>query len=685
MSAFYVTTPIYYVNDRPHIGTAYSTIAADVLARFHRMRGEPTRFLTGVDEHGIKLERRAKDLGQSPQAYVDSMVPPFQDAWKLLSCDYDDFIRTTEPRHKQRAQALWRMCRERGDIYEADYEGLYCVGCEAYYTDKDLVDGKLCPIHKTPVEVLHERTYFFRLSAYQDKLLAFYEQHPDFVKTEGRYNEVKSFVREGLRDLSLSRSTFKWGIEVPDNPEHVIYVWFDALTNYISALGGPKQSDDAPESSALFDTFWPTISGGVADQAKVVHIVGKDILRFHAVYWPAFLMSAGLAPPTQVWAHGWLTVDGQKMSKSLGNFIHPAPIVEAVGADVLRYYLMRDIAFGQDGDFNHGSLFARYHGELGNGLGNLLNRILASIVRKTLEGKVPTIERSELLPIDRALLDTAQTSAGNAARQLQLVHPNRALEAIWELVSAANKYVDQTEPWKLVKNRDDARLAQVVYTSLEALRFLGLMLWPFMPSKASELLHQLGFDALRPEPGVDLWPDDWGKLPGGIETRPGKPLFPRFEKEQEAALLEKLVPKPAAPLAGAVPASAPSKPKSAASEQAPGARDLAEKATTTIDVFGQIDLRVGEVKLAERVPKSDKLLRLEVDLGPLGMRQILAGIGKHYAPETLVGKRIAVLANLPPRKMMGLMSQGMVLAAGDGDALSVMSPDQDVPLGSTIA
>ncbi|MDB4972329.1 MAG: methionyl-tRNA synthetase [Myxococcaceae bacterium] len=678
MSAFYVTTPIYYVNDRPHIGTAYSTIAADVLARYHRMRGQPTRFLTGVDEHGIKLERRAKELGQSPQAYVDSMVPPFKDAWKLLSCEYDDFIRTTEPRHKERVQALWRMCRERGDIYDADYQGLYCVGCEAYYTEKELLEGRLCPIHKTQVEVLNERTYFFRLSAYQDKLLAFFEQHPTFVQPESRYNEVKSFVREGLRDVSLSRSTFKWGIEVPDAPDHVIYVWFDALTNYISSLGGPKLADEAPDPDGLFETFWPPHS-------QTVHIVGKDILRFHAVYWPAFLMSAGLPPPTQVWAHGWLTVDGQKMSKSLGNFIHPAPIVEAVGADVLRYYLMRDIAFGQDGDFSHQSLFARYHGELGNGLGNLLNRILASIVRKTLEGKVPVIDRDQLLPIDRALLDVAQATARSAARQLDEVRPNRALEAIWELVSAANKYVDQTEPWKLVKQGNSARLGQVVYTSLEALRYLGLMLWPFMPSKASELLTQLGFDALAPEQRVDLWPDDWGKLPGGIETRPGKPLFPRFEKEQEAALLEKLIPKvapaaapvssdAAAPAAAIAPAGKPSAP-----------RDLGEKAATHIDVFGQIDLRVGEVKLAERVPKSDKLLRLEVDLGALGTRQILAGIGKHYAPEALVGKRIAVLANLPPRKMMGLMSQGMVLAAGDGDVLSVLSPQNDVPLGSTIA
>ncbi|HEX6239635.1 MAG TPA: methionine--tRNA ligase, partial [Polyangiales bacterium] len=474
---FYVTTPIYYVNDRPHIGTAYSTVVADVIARYQRLRGVPTRFLTGLDEHGQKLERRAQELGQGTQAFVDSMVPPFKQAWQQLGCAYDDFIRTTEPRHKQRAQLLWQRCEQAGDIFLDDYEGLYCVGCEAYYTEKDLLEGRVCPIHKKPVEALKEKTYFFRLSAYTDKLLEFYEKNPKFVQPEGRFNEVKSFVREGLKDLSLSRSTFKWGIPVPNSPEHVIYVWFDALTNYISSLEGPPA---AGESAPLFDQFWPP-------SARAVHIVGKDILRFHAVYWPAFLMSAGLAPPTQVWAHGWLTVDGQKMSKSLGNFIAPGPLVEAVGPDVLRYYLMREVAFGQDGDFSHASLFARYHGELGNGLGNLLNRVLASIVKNNFSGKVPVVQRDQLNELDRALLDKARDSALAAAQQLEAIQPSRALEAIWELVSAANKYVDQAEPWRLAKQVDQGRLGQVVYTVLETLRYLGVMLWPFMPGKCDEL------------------------------------------------------------------------------------------------------------------------------------------------------------------------------------------------------
>jgi methionyl-tRNA synthetase len=673
MAAFYVTTPIYYVNDRPHIGTAYSTIVADVLARYHRLRGEPTRFLTGLDEHGLKLERRARELGMAPQAFVDSMVPPFKDAWKLLECQYDDFIRTTETRHKERAQALWQRCVESGDIYEADYEGLYCVGCEAYYTEKDLLEGRICPQHKRPVEALSERTYFFRLSAYTEKLLAYFEANPKFVQPEGRFNEVKSFVREGLKDISISRGSFSWGIPVPGNSKHVMYVWFDALINYLSALGGPV----APgESAPLFEQFW-------TPNAEVVHIVGKDILRFHAVYWPAFLMSAGLEPPTRVWAHGWLTVNGQKMSKSLGNFIPPAPIVEAVGADVLRYYLMRDVAFGQDGDFSHASLFARYHGELGNGLGNLLNRMVASIVKTGCAGKVPSIDPATLTELDKQLMQKAEACAEQTAAHLAAVQPSRALDTIFELVAAANKYVDQTEPWKLLKDPNTTRLDQVVYTVLEALRYLGVMLWPFMPDKCDQLLRQLGLTALSPAVGSDLWPVRWGGLPPGLTTQPDKPLFPRFEKDEERALIDKLAPK--VPVEQTPDAPKPEAPKSEAGKPAAVARDLSDKAAVTIDDFTKLDLRVGEVKSAERVPKSDKLLRLQVDLGPLGVRQILAGIGKHYAPEALVGKRIAVLANLPPRKMMGLESQGMVLAAGDGDVLSVMSPLVDIPLGSTIA
>ncbi|HEY2735367.1 MAG TPA: methionine--tRNA ligase, partial [Polyangiales bacterium] len=362
MKPFYVTTPIYYPNDRPHIGTSYSTIVADVLARYHKLRGQETRFLTGLDEHGAKIQRAAEAKSMQPQPFVDQMHQPFRDAWSLLECEYDDFIRTTEPRHKQRVAELWKKIAARGDIYLGDYEDWYCVHCETYYTEKDLLPGNLCPVHKKPVERIKEASYFFRLSQYTQPLLDFYEAHPDFVKPIGRFNEVKSFVREGLRDLSVSRTSFRWGIPVPNDPEHVMYVWFDALTNYMSALGGPAAPGEAP----LFDRFWPP-------SGDVIHIVGKDILRFHAVFWPAFLMSAGLPPPSRVLAHGWLTVNGEKMSKTLGNFLAPEPLVDVFGVDALRYYLMRDVAFGQDGDFSHENLLARLNGELANGLGNLLN------------------------------------------------------------------------------------------------------------------------------------------------------------------------------------------------------------------------------------------------------------------------------------------------------------------------
>lgn len=660
MAAFYVTTPIYYVNDRPHIGTAYSTIAADVLARYHRMRGQPTRFLTGLDEHGLKLERRATEKNMKPQAFVDSMAPPFREAWTQLRCEFDDFIRTTEPRHKERAQAMWKRCVDAGDIYQDEYEGLYCVGCEAYYTEKDLLEGNLCPQHKKPVETLKERSYFFKLSAYTDRLLKFYEENPNFVRPQARLNEVKSFVSEGLRDISISRSSFSWGVAVPDDPEHVMYVWFDALTNYISSLSGPPADGENPE---LFNTFWP-------GDATAVHLVGKDILRFHAVYWPAFLMSAGLEPPSQVWAHGWLTVDGAKMSKSTGNFIPPGPLVDAVGADVLRYYLMRDVAFGQDGDFSHTNLFERYQGDLGNGLGNLLHRIIA-IAKRNLDGAVPPCGAAESLQdLDRELIGQAQRSAKVASEQMDAINPNRALDAVWELVAAANKYVDQTEPWNLAKTGDTQRLGEVAYTVMESLRWLGLMLWPFMPDKCDALRTQLGLTPLDAQVGNDEWPSEWGGLTSGTALQPGDPLFPRFDPKDEAALIEKLIPKA---------------PEAAADVPPPPSDQPAVKEDIVFDDFMKLDLRIGLIKSAEKVPKSSKLLKLMVDVGSLGERQILAGIGKNYKPEDLLGKQVVIVANLPPRKMMGLESQGMVLAAGDGKNLAVLNPTQAMPPGSPVS
>ncbi|MDH3729170.1 MAG: methionine--tRNA ligase [Myxococcales bacterium] len=526
---YYVTTPIYYVNDRPHIGHAYSTVAADVVSRYQRLRGNPTYFLTGLDEHGLKIERRAKEEQLAPQDFVDRMAAPFRSTWEELDCAHDGFIRTTSAEHRQSVQALWQMMEDKGDIYLDDYEDWYCVGCESFKTVKELLEGNLCQIHQTPVERIKERSYFFRLSNYTEPLLDFYQAHPDFVQPDARFNEVKSFVKEGLRDLSISRTSFRWGVPVPNDPEHVVYVWLDALTNYISALGGPAPDGVAP----LYDEFWTSAR-------TITHIVGKDILRFHAVYWPAFLLSAGVRVPSQIWAHGWLTVNGEKMSKSLGNFLPPGPLVEAFGADVLRYYFMREVGFGQDGDFSHRNLLARYNGELANGLGNLMNRIVASIVKKNLDGRVPNVGLDALEDADRRLVDKAKAASQEAAQHLEALAFHRALDTTWELVSAANKYVDTTEPWKLAKQGEQQRLEQVCYTVLETLRWLSIMLFPVMPNKCNELRAQIGMPPLLPTESVDLWPSAWGGLAPGIETRAATPLFPRFDDSQERSILDRL-------------------------------------------------------------------------------------------------------------------------------------------------
>ncbi|MCA9531599.1 MAG: methionine--tRNA ligase [Myxococcales bacterium] len=674
MQPFYVTTPIYYVNDKPHIGHAYSTVAADVWSRYARVRGRPTYFLTGLDEHGLKIERRATELGMAPQAFVDQMAEPFESAWRQARCEHDDFIRTTEPRHKERAQRLWRRLEDAGDIYLGHYEDWYCVGCESFKTEKELLPGNLCPQHKRPVERIQEESYFFRLSRFTEPLLAFYEANPRFVQPVARFNEVKAFVREGLRDLSVSRTSFRWGVPVPGNDAHVMYVWLDALTNYISALGGPAPAGEAP----LYDRFW-------GDDAEIVHIVGKDILRFHAVYWPAFLLSARLRVPTRVWAHGWLTVNGEKMSKGLGNFLPPGPLIEAFGADVLRYYFMREVAFGQDGDFSHQNLLSRYHGELGNGLGNLLNRLVSSIVAKHLGGVVPRIDLDALLPLDRALIDEAQRAAAAAAGHIEDGAFHRALDAIWELVGAANRYVDTTAPWKLAKAGETTRLQQVSYVVLESLRWLSLTLWPILPDKCDALRAQLGVGPVRCAPDEDLWPSTFGALSAGTKVAPGAPLFPRFTPEQEAELLARLVPtddrKPP-------PAAPPSKPAAPAATAAatPAAPAAPIAPAIAFDDFAKVDLRVGHVRTAEKVPKSAKLFRLMIDLGEGAPRQVLAGLAAHYAAADLVGKRVVVVANLAPRTMMGLESRGMVLAATDAaGALRVVEAGDTLPPGARLS
>ena len=669
MRPFYVTTPIYYVNDVPHIGHAYSTVAADVLARYARLRGRPTRFLTGTDEHGQKIEEKATSLGEQPQAFVDRMSPPFKEAFEQLDCTFDDYIRTTEPRHEQQVQKLWNMLVERGDIYLGEYEGWYSVADEAFITEHEL--SQLDEVTRSKVQRVKEASYFFKLSAYADKLLAFYEANPTFVQPEGRFNEVKSFVKEGLRDLSISRTTFTWGVPVPGDDAHVMYVWLDALTNYISALGGPAEPGEAP----LFDEFW-------RGDAQSIHLVGKDILRFHAIYWPAFLLAAGVEPPGQVWAHGWLTINGEKMSKRSGNFIPPGPLAEAFGVDVLRYYLMRGVAFGQDGDFAHKNVLARYNGELGNGLGNLLNRIVVSIVKRNLGGVVPEPAGPETEE-DAALRAKAAEVAAASAAHLDAIAPHRALDSIWELVAAANRYVDQTAPWALAKNGDTERLSRVAYTVMETLEQISVMIAPFMPTKSAELRAQLGLGPIEPEQGDDRWPASWGRLAAGTTTAPGKALFPRIDDKAGKALLAKLGVED-----DAAKKDAPKKSKKAKQKKDGAASHSVEEdgAFASFDDFMKVELRVGLVLEAEAVPKSDKLLKLSIDLGEDAPRQVLAGIRKHYDAESMVGKRVVVVANLKPRKIMGLESQGMVLAASDDEhGLSVLGLEKDIAPGTRVS
>src|SRR3984957_16235746 len=533
MARFYVTTPIYYVNDVPHLGTAYTTIVADALRRFHRLRGDDARMLTGTDEHGLKIEREAQARGVTPAAFVKDMSDRFEAAWPRLEVQTDDFIRTTQPRHETLVQGLWQTIEKKGDLYLGEYEGWYCVGCEELKTEKELLPGNICPLHPTLIiERVKEETYFFRLSKYAEPLLAYYEAHPGFIQPETRRNEVLSFVRGGLKDLSVSRTSFTWGVPVPGNPKHVMYVWFDALANYWSAL------QDTDEHKA----FW--------NDQSVVHLVGKDILRFHAVYWPAILLSAGIALPRTIYAHGFLTFNGQKMSKTLRNAVDPLGIAEAFGglggsdqggAGVLRSQLLRAIAFGQDGDFDLSAMIEPYNADLGKTLGNLPARTLGLCIKMT-DSKVPALGATTTL--DAELLDEAKRAAKRAGEEWEAIAPHRALEATWALSSAANTYVDRAAPWAEAKKEGgQARVATILATLLEVLRVLSVMIWPVLPKKSGEMRAQLGLARVD---ATTRWPEGTEARAGGEALAPGSPLFPTVDDAGARALLEKLTPRPTA-------------------------------------------------------------------------------------------------------------------------------------------
>jgi methionyl-tRNA synthetase len=654
MARFYVTTPIYYVNDVPHLGTAYTTVAADALRRYHLLRGDDTRMLTGTDEHGLKIEREAQAHGVAPAAFVKDMSDRFEATWPKLEVLPDDFIRTTQERHEKLVQELWTTIEKKGDLYLGSYEDWYCVGCEEFKTEKDLIQpGNCCPLHLKPVERLEEETYFFRLSKYEKPLLDYYAEHPRFVLPDTRRNEVISFVQGGLKDLSVSRTSFTWGVPVPGNPKHVMYVWFDALANYWSAVQTPPE----------LRRFWGSDS--------VVHLVGKDIVRFHAVYWPAFLMSAGLPLPKTVYAHGFLTFNGQKMSKSLRNAVDPVGIArgfgglcggDAAGADVLRYQLLRAIAFGQDGDFDLAAMVERYNADLGKNLGNLLARTLGLCAKMT-AGKVPDA------PVDTELLTSIQGEWHAALEYWNGLAPHRALEATWSLASLANQYVDRAAPWAEDKKGNHERVKVILSTLLSILECLSRLVWPVLPKKSDEMRAQLGLGPLSPTQGKDWLAPHLAPLPAGQPLAPGSPLFPTLDADRTAALLEKLSPRVEDP---ATPTATPTATSTVT-------------ATVTYDQFSAVDLRVGIVLTCERVPKKDKLLRLTVDIAEPSPRTIVAGLALSFQPEDLVGKRVVVVANLAPRDFgKGLVSHGMLLATGPSEKLTLATTLGDVEAGAKL-
>src|SRR5580658_1957972 len=670
---FYITTPIYYVNAHPHIGHAYTTIACDTIARRHRMLGDDTWFLTGTDEHGQKIERAAQAAGKSPQQFTDEISAEFRALWDHMGLTYDDFIRTTSERHKQGVQALWRKIRDNGYIYNGTYTGQYCVFDELYV---DAEPGAPCPDCGRPTETVHEENYYFKLSAFQDQLIRLYTEHPDFIRPETRRNEVLSFVRGGLRDLSISRSTFSWGIPVPDDPRHVVYVWLDALANYITALGygaGPNATD-----TSKFDQYWP------AD----VHMIGKEIVRFHCVYWPAFLLAAGLPLPKGITAHGWLLFEESKMSKSRGNIVRAETIVDVLGADALRYFLLREVVFGQDGSFSFDALVQRYNSDLANGLGNLASRTLTMITRY-FKGEVPYPSNATHTAGDAAISDAAKKAIADYGTLFDQFQFSRALEIAWGLVSAVDKYIVENEPWSLgeKQERDEesrSRLATVLYNSAEALRIVTALVYPVIPDATSRIWAQMGLGDIKK---FNLAQLQWGQLHLGTKLGQVQAVFPRADKSA-VERMQKMEEQSASVGTGAPPVQ-PSEARQPASTPATQTAPTKPAASIPdgkigIDDFAKVELRVAQVKTAERVKGADKLLRLEVDLGT-EVRQLVAGIAEAYEPETLIGRKVVIVANLAPRKLRGLESNGMIVAASpEGGKPVLASFLEDVPVGTRL-
>jgi methionyl-tRNA synthetase len=690
---YYLTTPIYYANSRPHVGSAYTTIVCDVIARYKRMCGYDVAYLTGTDEHGVNIERAAEKLGISPQQLVDQNEKIFRDLWNLLGITTTDFIRTTSDEHARAVQTLVRRTMDRDkalppekrSIYKAKYEGRYCIYDNLYVTDTP--EPANCQICGRPAELISEENYFFKLSAYQDRLLELYKNQPQFVQPDFRLNEVRSFVESGLKDVSISRKTIKWGIPWPGDPEHVFYVWYDALTSYMSGIG---YASDNPESAARFEKFWP------AD----VHMIGKEIIRFHAVYWPAFLMAAELPLPKQIFAHGWLLFEQEKMSKSKGNVAYAEPIVKTLGNDALRYYLLREVVFGQDGNFSREALITRYNADLANGLGNLASRTLTMIANYC-GGLIPSPSplSGATTPSDSDLFARFDELALRAvAKSYDEFNFSRALELLWALVSAVDQYLVREKPWTLSSDPSKAaRLQSILYNAVDALRLIVVLAHPVVPEATRKIWEQLGQSKNLQEVNIK----SIGRVGsvGGTKLGRVEAVFPRADKRETLEKIEIMEnelrnpgaaaasePKPSAPptTEADVPTPSGAAPVAAVAPATPAAAP-ATTAKIGIEDFAKVELRVGLVKSAERIQGADKLLKLLVDIGD-EVRQVLAGIAMGYTPEELVGRKVVVVTNLAPRKMRGLESNGMLLAASAGaDGKPILCTfAEDIPVGSKV-